>query len=211
MLRLNFSHSPRFAIMSVLQKLKAWLNNAPTTTDTALPEDSPPALPEEKGTHLVSPSISENDTSTQPENATELPNIETITLRNETEFCGLMLEKAILAHQTWLHNLESALRGENPSIYKTKMASDDRLSELGMWLYKNENIFAPYSEYAILLEINKRFHECAGEVVEHHRQGRFADAILLLRRDLSLLSEEVQKSLLRLHEQVQEKGEKICE
>lgn len=206
--------------MSLLQKLKAWLNNAPTTPstpypfpETALPEDDTPAPPEDNAATQIAPTPTPAaaDTPTQPETPTELPNIETITLRSETEFCGLMLEKAILAHQTWLHNLESALRGENPSIYKTKLASDDRLSELGMWLYKNENIFAPYSEYAILLEINKRFHECAGEVVEHHREGHFADAILLLRRDLTLLSEEVQKSLLRLHEQVQEKGDKICE
>lgn len=196
--------------MSLINTIKAWFTATPTTPQATppLPETHLPEahdLPQQETTVPPTP-----DTPTLPETPPQLPEMDAIGLRSETEFCGLVLEQVMLAHRTWLQNLESALRGQNPSIYKTKLASDDRLSELGKWLYQNEKIFTAYPEYHILIEMHKRFHQCAGEVVEHHRQGHFADAILLLRRDLSLLSEEVQKSLINLHKQVQEKGENIC-
>lgn len=202
--------------MSLLTKIKTWLNPKPSPQQPPYPETaSKTDLPE---TNTLSPITPDTSTELLPElepeaptDISQIPNIDTITLRHETEFCGLMLAKTIEAQQNWLKNLEDALRGQNPSIYTTKLASDDRLSELGIWLYKNESILSPYSEYPILLDINKRFHECAGEVVRHHRAGRFADAILLLRRDLSLLAEEVQKSLIKLQEQVKAKGENICD
>lgn len=174
---------------------------------------SEPSAPTETNTATVSATSTANAPIAPAEPLqSHLPEqIDDLILKHEVEFCGLMLNKTINAHRNWLGNLERALRGENPSIYKTKLASDDRLCELGKWLYKNEKIFSPYPEYHTLIEAHKRFHECAGEVVEHHRKERFADAIALLRRDLLVYSERVQTSLMQLHEKVKAAGDNTCE
>lgn len=198
--------------MSFINTIKTWFTASPTAPQVPPLPETEPNLPEEHHApqQEITPLPPVPDVTPPPETPALPPEMDAMGLRSETEFCGLVLEQVMLAHSTWLKNLEAALRGQNPSIYKTKLASDDRLSELGKWLYQNEKIFTAYPEYHILIEMHKRFHQCAGEVVEHHRQGHFADAILLLRRDLSLLSEEVQKSLINLHKQVQEKGGNIC-
>ncbi|QMT31455.1 CZB domain-containing protein [Alysiella filiformis] len=222
--------------MSLFKKLKTWLNPNPhIAQNTSIsqendlsPDNTSPAaqpvsptettadepLPQVQVEPQSEPEPQTETTTTTPAETTASPlpaQIDDVILKHEVEFCGLMLDKTMTAHRNWLGNLERALRGENPSIYKTKLASDDRLCELGKWLYKNEKIFSPYPEYHTLIEAHKRFHECAGEVVEHHRKERFADAIALLRRDLLVYSESVQTSLMQLHEKVKAAGDNVCE
>lgn len=119
---------------------------------------------------------------------------------------GLALETAIEAHHAWCEKLELTLRGKNPDEYDPAIVGADHLCVLGKWLYGEGMALDQLEEYSTLLDAHKRFHECAGNILTLHKEGRFAQAISLLRRDLKDLSNEVQFALVGLLDKVHDEN-----
>ncbi|MFC2506142.1 MAG: CZB domain-containing protein [Kingella sp. (in: b-proteobacteria)] len=115
---------------------------------------------------------------------------------------GLALETAIEAHKAWCDKLELTLRGKNPDEYDPAVLGADHLCVLGKWLYGNGRALEHFAEYDALREAHKQFHECAGNILNAHKRGYFAEAISLLRHDLVDLSNNVQFALVSLLDKV---------
>lgn len=115
---------------------------------------------------------------------------------------GLALETAIEAHKAWCDKLELTLRGKNPDEYDPAVVGADHLCVLGKWLYGDGRVLEHFAEYGTLREAHKQFHECAGNILNNHKRGYFAEAISLLRHDLVDLSNNVQFALVSLLDKV---------
>lgn len=116
----------------------------------------------------------------------------------------LNLQNAIESHRTWYTNLEQALRNKQHEDYEANYANNEAVCPLHKWLAQHHDTLQQHSEHAVLLDMHNSFHACIKDILEQHRNGHFAEAILLLRRDLPVLSEEVQRALHNLYQQIEQ-------
>lgn len=212
--------------MSLLNKIKKWLSHNEESQNTAsnsisnneiidTPSQFATPLPENfKPEHSVVNETKNEDA--QPENQLEnhlqsddLPNQvvqpESILpeLTSAKDFSRQTLDELIQSHKVYHENLIEALRGNNPTMYNAPVSDAKQCTALGHWLMVNQSLLAPYTEYAVLMDMHNAFHDCAGYMIERHRHGSFAEAVLLLRKDVAVLSEEIEKALIRLYDQIQ--------
>ena len=111
---------------------------------------------------------------------------------------SLDIRSAIEAHKAWSEKLERTLRGNNPEEYDPAVVGADNLCILGKWLHGQGQKHKDIPEFQQVLAAHRRFHECAGRILDAHKHGYFAEAISQLRRELPELSTQVQKDLLAL-------------
>ncbi len=112
------------------------------------------------------------------------------------------LHGAIEAHKAWIDKLELTLRNQNPEEYDPAVVGVDHLCILGKWLHGEGKKYAHLTEYNSVLLAHKKFHECAGRIIDAHKHGYFAEAISLLRRELPALSATVKTGLLELNDKI---------
>ena len=118
------------------------------------------------------------------------------------DFSRPILEKLINSHKIYHDGLVEALRGNNPAIYNAPDNSAKKCATLGCWLTEHEQLLAPYSEYAVVVDMHNAFHDRASFMLERHRHGNFAEAVLM-KKDVAILSDEIEQALTRLYQQIQ--------
>lgn len=111
---------------------------------------------------------------------------------------GLTIIEAIKAHEAWIQKLELTLKGQNPEEYDPDIVSADHLCKLGSWLYGDGEVLSSHDEYHQLKEAHKEFHQVAGGILKNHKNGKFAAAIMALRKDLVEASKKVKVALVKL-------------
>ena len=111
---------------------------------------------------------------------------------------GISVDEVMQAHAAWRDRLELTLRGQNPDEYDPAVVGADHLCKFGQWLHGDGQVLKNYPEFAELLEAHKQFHAIAGSILENHKKGKLADAMILLRKDLVEASKQAKIALVTL-------------
>ncbi|MBO7081882.1 MAG: CZB domain-containing protein [Neisseriaceae bacterium] len=117
---------------------------------------------------------------------------------NDADLNTINLTDVIAAHNAWLDKLETTLKGQNPEEYDPEIVGADHLCALGKWMNSDGLSLSNLSEFANVKSVHAAFHQCAGEILQKHKAGKFADAITMLRNKLPDLSRQVQVHLVSL-------------
>jgi hypothetical protein len=120
---------------------------------------------------------------------------------------GLNFKTAIDAHMKWKVRLESCLSDDNKESLQVDVVSRDDQCVLGKWIYgAGGQHFGHLPEFQEMKTEHARFHQCAGEVLNHCIAGDKEGASRkLLSGDYPRTSERVKLHLARLYVQVADK------
>lgn len=195
----------------MLNRLLSKLKNKLTETDAIQHDTTPAPSPVTTPSMITladipppSPELHPISTMDVPLEVEECGCKAVVTETGEIDFCGLMLEQTIESHRAWIEQLRDVLGGKIPEAYSPEViGSETGYCKLGDWLHNEARCLAKYPEYAVVADVHRAFHECAAEIVRLHQKQHFADAVMMLRTQLAALSEELEASLVRLHEQSQ--------
>lgn len=94
---------------------------------------------------------------------------------------------ASFSHELFVFNLEKMLESDPQGIDRDAIANH-QICELGRWLAAHEHELGALTHFVELRTTHQRFHEIAGEMVDHYRQGDVARGRLIQQtqfRDLS--------------------------
>jgi len=108
---------------------------------------------------------------------------------------------AIEAHMAWKRQLVDALAGKAEQWPKVDEVGTDKRCALGQWILGTG--WERYGDLASFIELRNahaRFHGLAGEIVEHVRAGRRAEATHLLDGDFQRTSNDIIARIKRLSE-----------
>lgn len=170
-------------------------------TDDAKTEES---QPETSPTDDIKTEESQPETSPTNNAKTEesQPKIILPKLTTARDFSRSALQELVDVHNIYHNDLLEALRGKNPTLYNAPHISAKQCTTLGCWLTEHKHLLAPYSEYAVVVDMHNAFHDRASFMLERHRHGSFAEAVLM-KKDLAVLSDEIEQALARLYQQIQ--------
>lgn len=122
----------------------------------------------------------------------------------EDEIAGLNFRNVLDSHMSWRQRLSDVINGKSDEQLSVAVVGADNQCRLGKWLQgpiKNE--FAGDPEFQALVREHARFHECAGQVLQHAQAGRKNEAQKLLAGgEFVELSRLLCSRLLKLHQQL---------
>lgn len=129
--------------------------------------------------------------------------------KEELVLGGLPIDEAIKSHVAWRENWFQALREHNLTNYGCEQVRADNRCKVGQWIYGPGTQYHNYPEYELLRKKHTEFHQCAGEAVQLHEKGHFAEAIVITKRTLPELSSKVGHSFADLLEAVHNEPSKV--
>ena len=107
------------------------------------------------------------------------------------------LESAIAAHMGWAKKLRDTIDGHAENDISVADVHDHTACVLGRYLYGTGNEYSLFKQYHDLLEVHRRFHKTASEIVQLHKSKEDDRAISLLDGEFQAASDRICE-LLRL-------------
>ncbi len=89
-------------------------------------------------------------------------------------------DAAIAAHRAWAERLRWFIDGSSSEGVTAKLAGDHTVCVFGRWLYGSGKDNELFREYHEVVQVHRRFHETAAEIVRPHEAGDSANARRLL-------------------------------
>lgn len=117
------------------------------------------------------------------------------------EVAGLNFRSVLDSHMSWRQRLGDVINGvSNERLTVAQVGAPDQC-RLGQWLQGPiKNQYASDPEFQALVQEHKRFHECAGRVLQAAQQGQKEDAQkMLIGAEFVGLSRSLCSRLLSLH------------
>lgn len=80
------------------------------------------------------------------------------------------VDDAVKSHATWKRKLATYLEKPDRSINHSELGQDNKC-ELGQWLHSCKDKYKDVPEFVDLLNVHRKFHICAAEIVRKADSG----------------------------------------